>query len=157
MYSELKFINKIYLEKSIGSGLATNAPCGAQAFKKIDHDGQKIQLRKLSEHNAPLVLELTIISVDSIVSNKLLITDNNYQSTQSFSIKISRIREFEKIELMRKREFCYSRSIRNKRDCRSASDSSQILQKFKRKISNSQILDKIKIEKIAQIGNYCQL
>ena len=79
---------------------------GAWAFKKIDHDGQKIQLRKFSEHNAPLVLELTIISVDSIVSNKLLITDNNYQSTQSFSIKISRIREFENFsfELMRKRE-----------------------------------------------------
>ena len=46
----------------ICNGLATNAPCGAEAFKKIDHDGQKIQLRKLSEHNAPLVLELTIIA-----------------------------------------------------------------------------------------------
>ena len=43
-------------------GLATNAPYGAEAFKKIDHDGQKIQLRKLSEHNAPLALELTIIA-----------------------------------------------------------------------------------------------
>ena len=43
-------------------GLATNAPCGAEAFKKIDHDGQKIQLKKFSEHNAPLVLELTIIA-----------------------------------------------------------------------------------------------
>ena len=30
-------------------GLATNAPCGAEAFKKIDHDGQKIQLRKLDK------------------------------------------------------------------------------------------------------------
>ena len=60
---------------------------------------------------------------------------------------------------MRKREFCYLRSIWNGRDCRSASDSSQILQKFKKKIYSliSQILDKIKIEKIAQIGNYCQL
>ena len=29
------------------NGLATNAPCGAEAFKKIVHDDQKIWLRKL--------------------------------------------------------------------------------------------------------------
>ena len=56
MYSELKFINKIYLEKSIGSGLATNASCGAEPFKKISHDEQK----NYKDYYAPLVLELTI-------------------------------------------------------------------------------------------------
>ena len=37
-------------------GLATNAPCDAEAFKKISHDGQK----NYKDYYAPLVLEPTI-------------------------------------------------------------------------------------------------
>ena len=37
-------------------GLATNASCGAEPFKKISHDGQK----NYKDYYAPLVLEPTI-------------------------------------------------------------------------------------------------
>ena len=74
-------------------GLATNAPYGAEAFKKIDHDGQKIQLRKLSEHNAPLALELTIIANFTNLFNLYLNTEFTEQTKvfrffRAFSVQI---------------------------------------------------------------------
>ena len=59
---------------------------------------------------------------------------------------------------MRKREFATCVAIGNGVISRSVSDPSQILHNSKKRFANSLILDKNKkIEKIAQIGNYCQL
>ena len=77
-----------------------------------------------------------------MANSKLFLTDNNCQSYQSSTKKISRIRELEKIELMRKREDCYLRSIWNVRDWLERKRPFSNSYKFKENISNSLILDK---------------